>query len=77
MVDVQVGDHDRVQLVREAVRDRSRASAQVHQGTRQHRVREDPGTVLDEHGRVPEPLDLDRHVCSIPIAAVDATPRRG
>ena len=77
MVDVQVGDRDRVHLVREAVRHRSRPSAQVHQGARQHRVGEDPGTVLDEHARVPEPMDLDRHVCSISTAAVDATPRRG
>ncbi len=77
MVDMQVGDQDGVDLVGEAVRHRSRPSVQVHQGARQHRVGEDPGTVLDEHSGVPEPPDLDWHVCSIAAAALESTPRRG
>ncbi len=48
--------------LREIARDRPRPPVQVHEGGRQHRVGEDPCAVLDEHGGVPEPVDLDRHV---------------
>ena len=77
MVDMQVGDRDGIHPVREAVRHWPRPSVQVHHGARQHRVGEDPGTVLDKHSGVPEPPDLDRHFCSMAALLVGATPRRG
>ena len=77
MIHVQVRDHDRVDPVRETARDRACPPVQVQHGAPQQRVGEDPGAVLDEHGRVPEPVDLDRHVCSIATSVVDATLRRG
>jgi hypothetical protein len=74
---VQVRHHNGVDPVRETARDRASPPVQVQHGAPQQRVGEDPGAVLDEHGRVPQPVDLDHHVCSIATSIVDATLRRG